>query len=237
MNEGPSTFALDRARTALRNLFGHADFREGQEAVVEAVLAGKDVLAIMPTGAGKSLCYQLPAMLLDGCTLVISPLLALMKDQVDSLPEPVYERTTLLNSMIDREELATRQADLAAGRYKLVYATPERLRQRPFIHALRRTRVTIVVVDEAHCVSRWGHDFRPDYLFVRHALDLLGEPRLLAMTATATPAIQEELDERFGRPLTTLTTGVLRTNLRLVVRSLPDKEAKLRALVENCRAE
>jgi ATP-dependent DNA helicase RecQ len=224
-------------RAALRELFGHTDFREGQEAVIRAVLDGRDVLSIMPTGAGKSLCYQLPATLLDGCTLVISPLLALMKDQLDSLPAPVYERTTVLNSLVERDELAARQAGLADGRYKLVYAAPERLRQRPFVDALRRARISLVVVDEAHCVSLWGHDFRPDYLFVRRVLELLGEPRLLAMTATATPAIQQELGERFGRPLTTLTTGVLRPNLRLGVQSLPDREAKLRALVRICQQE
>ena len=229
--------STERAREALRELFGHAAFRPGQEPVVRSILDGQDVLAIMPTGAGKSLCYQLTAMLLDGCTLVISPLLALMKDQLDSLPEPVYERTTVLSSLVEREELAARQAALGEGRYKLVYATPERLRQRAFIHALRRTHVAMVVVDEAHCVSLWGHDFRPDYLFVRQALEMLGEPRLLGMTATATPEIQRELGERFGRSLTTLTTGVLRENLRLEVRSLADKEAKLRALVAICRAE
>ncbi|MBA2450217.1 MAG: RecQ family ATP-dependent DNA helicase [Chloroflexi bacterium] len=227
----------DPVRSALRELFGHADFREGQEAVVRAVLAGQDVLSIMPTGAGKSLCYQLSGMLLDGCTLVISPLLALMKDQLDSLPKPVYERTTVLNSLVEREELAVRQTGLAEGRYKLVYAAPERLRQRAFVQALRRARIALVVVDEAHCVSLWGHDFRPDYLFVRRVLELLGEPRLLAMTATATPQIQAELGERFGRSLTTLTTGVLRPNLRLEVQSLPDREAKLRALVRICQQE
>ncbi|HYU18165.1 MAG TPA: ATP-dependent DNA helicase RecQ [Chloroflexota bacterium] len=241
--DSPGPRAEDRppvvevARAALRELFGHAEFRAGQEAVVRAVLAGSDVLALMPTGAGKSLCYQLLAMLLDGCTLVISPLLALMKDQLDSLPERVYERTTILNSLVEREELVGRQAAVAQGRYKLVYATPERLRQRPFIDALRQARISLVVVDEAHCVSLWGHDFRPDYLFVRQALELLDEPRLLAMTATAPPAIQQELDERFGRSLVTLTTGVVRPNLRLEASVMGDREAKMRTLIDVCKAE
>jgi ATP-dependent DNA helicase RecQ len=237
VDERPGAPTLQDARAALRELFGHDDFRAGQEAVVRAVLEGRDVLAIMPTGAGKSLCYQLPAMLLDGCTLVISPLLALMKDQIDSLPQPVHERTTVLNSLIERDELLARQSALAERRFKLVYATPERLRQRPFIHALRKADVSMVVVDEAHCVSLWGHDFRPDYLFVHRALDLLGRPRLLAMTATATPAIQAELGDRFGRELSTLTTGVLRTNLRLEVEECADREAKLRAIVQLCQEE
>ncbi|MCC6175357.1 MAG: ATP-dependent DNA helicase RecQ [Chloroflexi bacterium] len=229
--------SLDEARTALRELFGHTDFREGQADVVRALLDGSDVLAIMPTGAGKSLCYQLAGLLLNGCTLIISPLLALMKDQVDGLPPAVHARTALFSSLVDRDTLTERQAGLLAGHYKLVYATPERLRQRSFVDALRRAGCSLVVVDEAHCVSLWGHDFRPDYLFVRRALDLLGQPRLLAMTATATPAIQHELGERFGRPLMTVATGVLRPNLRLEVQTASDREAKLRALVYLCQSE
>jgi len=227
----------------LRAWFGHDQFRAGQRAVVEAILNGQDVLAIMPTGAGKSLCYQLAAMLLDGCTLVVSPLLALMKDQIDGLPPAVYERATVISSMVDGDELQVRQAAIADGRTKLVYAAPERLRQRAFIDAIRRAGVAMVVIDEAHCVSLWGHDFRPDYLFVPRALAELGRdaargaPRLLAMTATATPAIQRELGARLGRPLTTVATGVLRDNLRLEVEEHPQREAKLRALVRLCKQD
>jgi ATP-dependent DNA helicase RecQ len=235
--------APDDLRAALRTWFGHDEFRNGQEQVVAAVLSGKDVLAIMPTGAGKSLCYQLAAMLLDGCTLVISPLLALMKDQIDGLPPPVYERATVISSMVDGDELLARQAGIRDGRYKLVYAAPERLRQRGFVDAMGRAGISLVVIDEAHCVALWGHDFRPDYLFVPRALADLGRagtrppPRLLAMTATATPAIQRELGARLGRPLTTVATGVLRPNLRLEVEEHRDREAKLRALVRLCKEE
>ncbi|MFN8559081.1 MAG: DEAD/DEAH box helicase [Dehalococcoidia bacterium] len=173
-------------QAALRDLFGFAAFRPGQEQVVRAVLDGDDVLAVMPTGAGKSLCYQLPAMLLPACTVVISPLVALMKDQVDSLPPALRERAALFNSAIERDELDAGMADLAAGRLKLVYVAPERLRQRRFIHALQRAAISRFVIDEAHCISLWGHDFRPDYFFIPAVLEALGDPPVLAMTATAT---------------------------------------------------
>lgn len=230
---------LDAAdpRAALGQVFGLAGFRPGQEEVVRAVLAGEDVLAVMPTGAGKSLCYQLPAMLLPGCTVVISPLVALMKDQVDSLPPALRGCAAVFNSALERGELDANAAELAAGRLKLVYVAPERLRQRPFLHALGRAAISRFVVDEAHCISLWGHDFRPDYLFIPDVVRMLGGPPVLAMTATATPALQEELRQRFHRPLRTVHTGVLRPNLFLEVQRVRDAEEKLRLLIELCGAE
>src|SRR5581483_557999 len=228
--------AADPAR-ALRELFGYPSFRPGQAEIVAAALAGRDTLALLPTGAGKSLCYQLPAMLLEGVTLVVSPLIALMKDQLDGLPPAVAERSTLINSTLGRAEVEARLQRVADGEVKLVYAAPERLRQQPFLHALRRAGVALFVVDEAHCALLWGADFRPDYLFIPRALRALGEPPLLALTATATPAMQAELRRVLRRDLTVVTTGVLRDNLFLAVQRVANDEGKLRALAELCARE
>ncbi|HYO50939.1 MAG TPA: ATP-dependent DNA helicase RecQ [Chloroflexia bacterium] len=224
-------------RAELTRLFGHERFQGMQEEVVAQVMAGTDTIAIMPTGAGKSLCYQLPAMLLPGATLIISPLIALMKDQFDSLPADVYGRTTFINSTLDLEELSKRVDDIIAGKYKLVYCAPERLRQQPFVHALRRARISLLVVDEAHCVSMWGHDFRPDYLFIGKCLPQLGHPTLLALTATATPQMRDEISQQLGRPLKPVVASVFRPNLFYEVEELADKEQKMRRLIEICKEE
>ena len=173
---------------ALRRLFGFAEFRPGQEQVVRAAVEGRDTLALMPTGSGKSLTYQLAAMLRPTTTLVLSPLIALMKDQVDKLPAEVAEQATLINSSLDPDEAARRLRGVSEGRYRLLYVAPERLRQRSFLNAIAGIDIGLVVIDEVHCVSMCGHDFRPDYLFIRRALDALGSPAILGMTATATPA-------------------------------------------------
>ncbi|HYP40034.1 MAG TPA: ATP-dependent DNA helicase RecQ [Chloroflexia bacterium] len=224
-------------RAELTRLFGHERFQGMQEEVVAQVMSGTDTIAIMPTGAGKSLCYQLPAMLLPGATLIISPLIALMKDQFDSLPADVYGRTTFINSTLDSEELSKRVDDIIGGKYKLVYCAPERLRQQPFVHALRRARISLLVVDEAHCVSMWGHDFRPDYLFIGKCLPQLGHPILLALTATATPQIRDEISQQLGRPLKPVVASVFRPNLFYEVEELADKEQKMRRLIEICKEE
>ncbi len=221
----------------LRELWGYDDFREGQLAVITQVMSGQDTLALMPTGAGKSLCYQLPAMLLPGLTLVISPLIALMKDQYDNLPAGAYERATFINSSLEANELERRLDEMIGGRYKLVYAAPERLRQRPFLDALKRAGLRLLVIDEAHCVSLWGHDFRPDYLFIRKALPLLGDPQLLGLTATATPQMQREIGEQLGRKLATVLLSSFRPNLRYEVKRATNAEGKMRLLVDLCKAE
>jgi ATP-dependent DNA helicase RecQ len=224
-------------RGALQHWFGFQDFRPGQEAVITSVMGGQDTLALMPTGAGKSLCYQLPAMLLPGITLVISPLIALMKDQYDSLPKPVYERSTFINSSLDIGEVERRMADVLAGKIKLIYAAPERLRQQPFVHALARAGLALLVIDEAHCVSLWGHDFRPDYLFIGKVLPALGDPRLLGMTATATERVQQEIGAQLGRPLHIVQTSPFRPNLFYQVMHLKHQKEKTEALVRFCREQ
>lgn len=220
---------------AARDLFGYDRLRPGQTRVIEQTMRGVDTLATMPTGAGKSLCYQLPAMLLPGVTLVISPLIALMQDQVASLPPAVAARTTLINSAIGAAENRRRQEGIARGEYKLVYAAPERLRQAPFLRALAQAGVARLVVDEAHCISLWGHDFRPDYLIVPQVLPALGEPPVLALTATATPEMAREIAGRLGRRLDLVRVSLFRPNLFYEVRRLDNREAKLRAVVEICR--
>jgi ATP-dependent DNA helicase RecQ len=226
-----------RVLEALQRDFGHVALRPGQAAVIANVLAGRDTLAIMPTGAGKSLTFQLPAMLRDGTTLVLSPLIALMKDQVESLPPAVRERTALLNSTLSAEEQRRVLERLADGDLKLVYAAPERLRQHAFLRALRAAGVALVVVDEAHCISLWGHDFRPDYLSIPAALPELGAPPVLAITATATPRMAAGIAAGFGRELDLVRTSVFRPNLFYEVHHVPDREAKLAKVVEICREE
>src|SRR5437868_5161270 len=148
-----SAYSSNQLHTELTRLFGHQHFKGSQEQVISQVMAGIDTIAVMPTGSGKSLCYQFPAMLLPGTTLVISPLIALMKDQYDSLPADVYQRTTFINSSLEADALSQRMGEILDGRYKLVYCAPERLRQQPFVDALRRAQISLLVVDEAHCVS------------------------------------------------------------------------------------
>ena len=222
---------MNDLRPALEEFFGFAEFRPGQEAVVRAALDGRDSLALMPTGAGKSLTYQLAAMLRPSPTLVLSPLIALMKDQVDKLPEQVAHAATFVNSSLDHDEASARLRSLAAGTTRILYAAPERLRQRSFVETLRGVGIGLVVVDEAHCVSMWGHDFRPDYLFIGRALEELDSPAVLAMTATATPADATAIGDALGRRLELVRTSAHRPNLRYDVERAENGEERLRALL------
>ena len=195
---GPASISVSREER--RNIqleaarhFGFTRLREGQTETIAAILRQESILAVMPTGAGKSLCYQLPALVLPKPTLVISPLIALMKDQVESLPAAARRQATFINSTLTDVELAARLEGIARGDYKLIYAAPERLRQLPFLRSLRNAGLALFVVDEAHCVSLWGHDFRPDYLFIQEARHELGDPPALAMTATAPPRVRDEI--------------------------------------------
>lgn len=186
----------------LSKYFNYDTFRPGQREVVEEIVSGdRDILAIMPTGRGKSICYQLSGLLLPGMTLIISPLVALMKDQVDSLKNIGITQATFLNSQLTAGEQRNRIQGVIQGRYKLVYVAPERLRNQVFLEMIQQVKVTLLVVDEAHCVSQWGHDFRPDYLWIRKFAGSLPEqPRIMALTATATVNVQKDILWQLGIP-------------------------------------
>ncbi|MGH7737291.1 MAG: RecQ family ATP-dependent DNA helicase [Candidatus Tyrphobacter sp.] len=183
---------------ALTKEFGFRNFYPGQEEVVLRVLDGTDTLAILATGAGKSLTYQLPALLLRGTTVVVSPLIALMKDQVDMLAELGIRDVAALNSTLSEEQEAASRERIAGGGVKIVYTTPEKLEDEAFLALLRSIDVPLFVVDEAHCISQWGHDFRPAYLALGHVIERLDHPTVLALTATATPAVREDILHQLG---------------------------------------
>ncbi len=182
----------DEKTVALRRHFGLPAFRTGQAEVISSVLAGRNTVVVMPTGAGKSLCYQLPALLVPGVTVVVSPLIALMKDQVEQL-EARGIAATLINSTLSDAERAERLRRMRAGAYRLVYVAPERFRSSTFVEALQATGVALLAVDEAHCISQWGHDFRPDYALLGQVRKKLRPPRTVALTATATPEVREDI--------------------------------------------
>lgn len=223
---------------ALEHHFGFSEFLPGQEPVVSSLLSGRDTLAVMPTGGGKSLCYQLPAMVMEGVTLVISPLIALMKDQVDSLVRKGVP-ATMINSTLSPSEQSERLRELEAGRYKLVYVAPERFRSGQFIRALKQVPIAFIAVDEAHCLSQWGHDFRPDYLRLSEALELLGHPQTAAFTATATPEVQADILKvlKLREPFVSIS-GFERPNLSLRITHCEgnrEKYDRLHELIQNHR--
>lgn len=213
----------------LADTFGFSEFRPGQESVVTKLLAGKSVLAIFPTGAGKSLCYQLPSLLLDGLTVVISPLIALMKDQMDFLDGKRLPAARL-DSSLDRDQTVQLYDDLRGGRLKLLYISPERLGNERFLQTLGRQRIALLAIDEAHCISEWGHNFRPDYLKIARLAKELNVERVLALTATATPAVAGDITKAFAIGNDdTVHTGFYRPNLTL--RVTPCRPAERDALL------
>ena len=222
-------------KRTLRQTFRIESLRSGQEEVIARVLARRDALAVMPTGAGKSLCYQLPALHLPGTTVVVSPLIALMKDQADKLREagvPVES----LNSTLSDADAAAALAGIRRRSARIVFVTPERLADGATLDALREAGIALFAVDEAHCISQWGHDFRPAYLELRLALAALGEPPVLALTATATDAVAADIGEQLGRPgLKTIRTGMHRPNLVYAVRSITSEDERIARVIDIVR--
>ncbi len=204
--------------SVLKEHFGYTHFREGQETIIQSILTQQNVLGIMPTGGGKSICYQLPALLLEGVTLVISPLISLMKDQVDSLRDmgipAAYINSTLNSSEINQRMLQARNRQL-----KLLYVSPERLDSEAFRYALKQVPISLIAVDEAHCISQWGHDFRPSYLRLAETIGLLeNKPTIVALTATATPKVAEDIERLLSIPAQNqVKTGFARENLAFQV--------------------
>jgi ATP-dependent DNA helicase RecQ len=208
--------SAERPAQVLAATFGFDAFRPGQEQVVEALLAGRSALAVFPTGAGKSLCYQLPALLLEGMTVVVSPLIALMKDQIDFLQRSGIEAARL-DSSLDAAEQREIFERLRAGSLKLLYVAPERFNNERFLAQLARARISLFAVDEAHCISEWGHNFRPDYLKLAERARELAAERVLALTATATPAVVADIRAGFGiQESDAVVTGFYRPNLTLL---------------------
>lgn len=228
---------MDDVTRQLSAQFGFAAFRPGQLDVIRAVLARRDALAVMPTGQGKSLCYQLPATLLPGLTLVISPLIALMQDQVDSLRQRKISAAAFHSGLTEAQRDKVIQG-LHLQSLKLLYVAPERIQHEGFLRLVRKCLVSLLVVDEAHCISQWGHDFRPDYMKLGRLRQELNNPPCLALTATATTRVQTDICERLAlRDPLPVVTGFRRENLALSVRlcsSLAEKLAELDRLVRRC---
>ena len=221
---------MDDLTRQLSEQFGLAQFRPGQEEVIRAVLAGRDAMAVMPTGQGKSLCYQLPATLLPGLTLVISPLIALMQDQVAGLKQRKIAAETFHSNLTGLEKHRVIQ-ELNQRKIQLLYLAPERMQHEGFLRLLRSLWVSLLVVDEAHCISQWGHDFRPDYLKIGRLRRELMNPPCLALTATATARVQKDLCDRLAlRDPLRLVTGFRRANLALSVRFCRSCQEKLTML-------
>lgn len=230
---------LDKALEILKQYFGYSDFKPGQKEVILSVLEKKDTIGIMPTGSGKSLCFQIPALIFPGITVVISPLIALMKDQVDNLVSKNIS-ATFINSSLSIEEINARIAGLSSGLYKMVYVAPERLSNPYFINDLKNIDISLFAIDEAHCISEWGHDFRPSYTKIRASIDKICEgktkPPIVALTATATPEVRGDIVEQLKIENPNIfVSGFKRDNLELIAfktKNDADKISKMMNIIQ-----
>lgn len=224
---------LENARQLLQNYFGYDSFREGQETIINFVLEKKSSLCVMPTGGGKSLCYQIPSLMLDGTTIVISPLISLMKDQVDTLIQAGIS-ATFINSTLTAEEVRETMEEVQNGQYGLLYIAPERLESQSFLNQLKRVKVPLIAVDEAHCISQWGHDFRPSYRAIHRLKDVFEvEPVVLALTATATPDVRADICRLLQiEEDNAVITGFARSNLSFSVVLGQDKNKFLKEFIK-----
>ncbi len=228
---------LKQAAAVLRDVYGYSEFRPGQADVIAAVLARRDTLAVMPTGGGKSVCYQVPALLdARGLTLVVSPLLALMKDQVDAL-RAMGVPAAAINSTVPVDEQRQVLGEAADGRLRLLYVAPERFGAGGFMAALRSLPVSLLAIDEAHCISQWGHDFRPSYRDLGDVRSRIGNPPIVALTATADPRVRDDIVQRLGlRNPTVHVAGFDRPNLKFEVAKVANLKEKFEGIAEQLRA-
>lgn len=217
----------DDLHKVLQEKFQLNEFRPKQKEVIDLILAGKHTLALLPTGYGKSLCYQVPSQVLPGATIVISPLIALMQDQLSSLYRRGVSNATVLNSSLDADEYYDAIAGIKCGRFKLIYVAPERLESPKFRQVLQELKISLLVIDEAHCISQWGHDFRPQYRNMKEHLKLMPNATILALTATATPVVQRDIGQNLGLPnINVVAASFDRPNLRLEVECCSDAKEK-----------
>jgi ATP-dependent DNA helicase RecQ len=237
VSTGRAEALQQQVQAQLRQVFGLRRLRPGQRDVIDRALRGQSTLAVMPTGAGKSLCYQLPATLLEGITVVVSPLIALMQDQCDKLQQ-LGVAAVQLNSAVDAEQAAAAEQAIGDGTARIAFVTPERLVEPGFMALLAQRHIGLLVVDEAHCISHWGHDFRPAFTEVGTMLPALGSPPVLALTATASDEVTADIARQLCIPAAGVLTGSsYRPNLHFSVETLNDEAAKLRRTIELCAQE
>jgi ATP-dependent DNA helicase RecQ len=224
-----------RFKRIMRDVFGILELRPGQEQVIRSIAQGRNTLAIMPTGAGKSLCYQIPGLHLPGTTVIVSPLISLMKDQVDKLSSAGLEAFQVNSELTAREQEANVKR-VKQGKAEFLFTTAERLTRPEFLAGLKRSKIDFVVIDESHCISEWGHDFRPAYLGLGAAIRDLGSPPVLALTATATDQVVEDIKKQLGLPdMRVINTGIYRPNLEYSVLRVTNDDLKRQHLIEHLR--